>query len=144
MTSIALDNIALRFNLNFWIVKSWVEKEKIETEEQATVFFEENLHFIKATPFVKWVGGKRQLIKQLEQLFPKEFNNYFEPFIGGGAVFFNIQKPKSFLSDINEELINTYQIVKTKPNELINYLENISSMSFRTGCGICKDINPIF
>jgi len=56
MTSIALNNIALRFNLNLWIVRSWVTKEKIKTEKEATVFFEKNLHFIKATPFVKWVG----------------------------------------------------------------------------------------
>lgn len=56
MTSIALNSLAIRFNLNFWIIKSWIEKEKIKTEEEASVFFEENMAFIKATPFVKWVG----------------------------------------------------------------------------------------
>lgn len=125
MTTIALNNIAFKFNLNSWIVKSWIESAELKTEEEATVFFEKNIHFIKATPFVKWVWWKRQLIKQLEKLFPKEFNNYFEPFIWWWAVFFNIQKPKSFLSDINEELINTYQIIKTKPKELIKFLETL-------------------
>jgi DNA adenine methylase len=67
------------------------------------------------------------LIKQLEKLFPKEFNNYFEPFIGWWAVFFNIQKPQSFLSDINEELINAYQIVKTSPKKLIEFLETLEN-----------------
>jgi hypothetical protein len=56
MTTIVLDNLAMKFNLNFWIIKSWIESEKISTEEEATVFFEKNIDFIKATPFVKWVG----------------------------------------------------------------------------------------
>ncbi|MBS9783804.1 DNA adenine methylase [Candidatus Gracilibacteria bacterium] len=90
---------------------------------EAEEFFEENKDIIQAKPFVKWVGGKRQLIKQFEKLFPEEFNNYFEPFLGGGAVFFNLQKKQSFLSDINEELINLYQIIQTKPQKLIEFLE---------------------
>ncbi|PIE85256.1 modification methylase [Candidatus Gracilibacteria bacterium] len=90
---------------------------------EADIFFEENKDIIQAKPFVKWVGGKRQLIKQFEKLFPEEFNNYFEPFLGGGAVFFNLQKKQSFLSDINEELINLYQIIQTKPQKLIEFLE---------------------
>jgi len=91
--------------------------------EEAKFFFETNKDMIKATPFVKWVWWKRQIISQLEKLFPKEFNNYFEPFIWGGAVFFNLQKEKSFLSDINEELINTYKVVKENPKKLIKFLE---------------------
>jgi len=86
---------------------------------------------IKAKPFVKWVGGKRQLIKQFEQFFPTEFDNYFEPFLGGGAVFFNLQKKKSYLSDINEELINAYQVVKDSPEELIEFL---GTLTFTRNC----------
>ena len=80
-------------------------------------------------PFIKWVGGKRALLNQLLPLFPKEFNNYYEPFLGGGAVFFELysqgllKDKKVYLSDINAELINTYNIVKNNPNELINNLE---------------------
>jgi len=81
-------------------------------------------------PFIKWVGGKRGLLNQILPLFPKEFNNYYEPFIGGGAVFFELfskgllNGKKIILSDINSELINTYNLIKDNPYELINNLEN--------------------
>jgi len=78
---------------------------------------------VEIPKFVKWAGGKGQLISQFEPLFPKQFNTYIEPFVGGGAVFFHIIqnfKPKKIiLSDINEELINTYKIVKTDVERLI-------------------------
>ena len=69
------------------------------------------------------------MLNQLLPLFPKEFNNYHEPFLGGGAVFFELysqgllKDKKVYISDINAELINTYLIVKNSPNELINNLE---------------------
>lgn len=122
MTTIALNSLASQFWLNFWIVKSWYENLKFRDYKEAEIFFEENIWIIKAQPFVKWVWWKRQLISQLEKLFPKEFNNYFEPFVGWWAVFFNVQKEKSFLSDINVELINTYKIIKNKPRKLIEFL----------------------
>jgi DNA adenine methylase len=84
----------------------------------------------KCQPFIKWVGGKRGLLAQLLEKFPKKFENYHEPFLGGGAVFFELYsqgllKDKNiYLSDINSELINTYNVVKNNPNELINNLEN--------------------
>ncbi len=72
--------------------------------------------------FVKWAGGKQQLIEQFKPLFPKKFNNYFEPFVGSGAVAFYIlqrYKPKKvLLSDINAELINAYNIIKTDVERL--------------------------
>lgn len=77
-------------------------------------------------PFVKWVGGKRQLLKQfrLMNLYPpEEFDvkkaRYFEPFVGGGAVFFDLLPEKSFLSDLNSELVTTYNIIKNNVEELI-------------------------
>lgn len=76
---------------------------------------------------VKWAGGKRQLLSQLEPLFPKKINRYFEPFVGGGAVAFYIikkYKPKKiFLSDINEDLINVYIVVRDNVSELIELLK---------------------
>jgi DNA adenine methylase len=73
--------------------------------------------------FVKWAGGKQQLIEQFKPLFPKKFNNYFEPFVGSGAVaYYMVQKfkpKKVLLSDINEELINAYNIIKTDVKRLI-------------------------
>jgi len=73
--------------------------------------------------FIKWAGGKGQLLDQFEPLFPKKINRYLEPFVGSGAVFFYIIqkfKPKEIIiSDINEELINAYEIVKTDVERLI-------------------------
>ena len=80
-------------------------------------------------PFVKWAGGKRGLLKQILPLIPKEFNNYYEPFVGGGALFFELfskgllQNKKVVISDINSELINSYNIIKNKPSELIYILK---------------------
>ena len=51
----------------------------------------------RAKPFLKWVGGKTQLLPQIFELFPKNFNRYHEPFVGGGAVFFNLQPNKAIL-----------------------------------------------
>ncbi|MCG2720355.1 MAG: DNA adenine methylase, partial [Nanoarchaeota archaeon] len=66
--------------------------------------------------FVKWAGGKGQLIEQFNPYFPKEINRYFEPFVGSGAIFFHIiqnYNPKAILlSYINKELINNYKIIK--------------------------------
>ena len=90
---------------------------------------ENTLFAKKYQPFVKWVGGKRGLLKQLLPLFPKEFKNYHEPFLGGGAVFFELyslgylKNKKTYLSDINYELINAYNMVKNNPIELISNLE---------------------
>ncbi len=78
---------------------------------------------IQNLKFLKWAGGKGQLLEQFESLFPKKFEKYIEPFLGGGAVFFYIiqkYKPKEIIiSDINEELINTYEIVKNDVERLI-------------------------
>jgi DNA adenine methylase len=81
----------------------------------------------KARPFLKWAGGKQQLLAQFEEFFPKHFNRYFEPFVGGGAVLFHLWNtevlPRDvFLFDSNEELINTYVIVRDKVEELIELL----------------------
>lgn len=125
MTSIAINSLRLsiEFWLDFHIVKSWWEHMNFANINDAKVFFSTNKEIINAKPFVKWVWWKRQLIKQFDKLFPIDFNNYFEPFLGWWAVFFNLQKKKSFLSDVNSELVNTYQIIKTKPKELISFLE---------------------
>lgn len=83
----------------------------------------------KPKPFVKWVGGKRQLLKQfrLMNLYPPEkFNpktgRYFEPFVGGGAVFFDLLPEKAFLSDLNSDLVITYNVIKNNVEELIKSL----------------------
>jgi DNA adenine methylase len=74
-------------------------------------------------PFLKWVGGKRQLMPAIKELIPKNYTNYYEPFIGGGAVLFDLQPKKAVLNDFNDELINVYQTIKENPEELISDLK---------------------
>lgn len=70
-------------------------------------------------PFLKWVGGKRQLMPEIMQLFPKKFSIYHEPFVGGGAVLFSLQPKKAIINDANSELINVYNTIKNNLEELI-------------------------
>lgn len=74
-----------------------------------------------ATPFLNWAGGKRSVIKQLVPYFPKRISRYWEPFLGGGAVFFAFQHriERAILSDANEELVIAFHVVKTKVDALI-------------------------
>lgn len=84
-----------------------------------------------AKPFVKWVGGKSQLLKKIKQKYPQHIEKYCEPFVGGGAVLFDILQtfhPREVLiNDINKELINTYFQVKNNCEDLILQLENIQT-----------------
>lgn len=73
-------------------------------------------------PIVKWVGGKRQLMFELIKNMPKSYSRYFEPFIGGGALFFELQPEQAYISDMNEELINLYSVVRDNVYELIKDL----------------------
>lgn len=92
---------------------------------------------IKAKPFVKWVGGKTQLIKSIEDYLPKNFHKrknitYIEPFVGGGAILFWIlqQYPnieKAVINDINPDLTKAYLTIKEKPSELVEELMNIQN-----------------
>jgi DNA adenine methylase len=81
----------------------------------------------QAPTFVKWAGGKKQLLEQFKPLFPEKIERFFDTFVGGGAVAFFIiknYKPKEiFLSDINEELINTLNVIKNNVDELIKELK---------------------
>jgi len=63
-------------------------------------------------PFVKWAGGKTQILSKLKELMPTEYNNYFEPMIGGGALFFSITPKKAYINDTNDELMCAYQCFK--------------------------------
>lgn len=80
----------------------------------------------KPKPFVKWVGGKRQLLEQFRKMnlyppedFDPENSRYFEPFVGGGAVFFDLLPEEGFLSDLNKELVTTYNVIKNDLEKLI-------------------------
>ena len=82
-------------------------------------------------PFVKWAGGKGQLISELLQMVPNDVEVYHEPFLGGGALFFALHRKglkfRAFLSDINPELINCYRVIKSSPGALIRQLRILRS-----------------
>ena len=84
-----------------------------------------------ASPFLKWAGGKTQLLKQFERLFPPKFERYIEPFVGGGAVFFHLfsfgRIREARLSDNNEELINCYRAIRDDPEAVIEHLRKLKN-----------------
>ena len=75
------------------------------------------------SPVVKWVGGKRQLLDDIIPLVPDHFSTYVEPFVGGGALLFELQPKKAIVNDLNHELINLYNVIKNNPKELLLLLE---------------------
>ncbi len=74
-------------------------------------------------PFLKWAGGKSRLISQYLPYFPKQYKTYYEPFLGGGAIFFHLHPQFARLTDINAELITTYRCVRDDVEELIGLLQ---------------------
>lgn len=79
-------------------------------------------------PFVKWAGGKRQFIDKIMAKKPLYFNNYYEPFVGGGAVLFALAKKNSHINDINTHLIHTYNVIKENPLELMEIIDSYDSI----------------
>ncbi|MGB7440870.1 MAG: DNA adenine methylase [Coleofasciculaceae cyanobacterium] len=73
-------------------------------------------------PFLKWAGGKRQLLPEIKKYVPSKYKTYYEPFLGGGAVFFGLQPKKAVINDSNSELINCYEVIKDSLDELIDEL----------------------
>jgi len=69
-------------------------------------------------PFLKWAGGKRWFIKNHQALLPDNFNNYIEPFLGSGAMFFHLKPAQAILSDSNKDLIDTYRAIQTSPEKI--------------------------
>lgn len=78
-------------------------------------------------PLLKWPGGKRALFGSIAEFMPTEFGRYWEPFIGGGAVFFALSPTMATISDANEELIETYRAVRDAPEELIQRLRHMTN-----------------
>jgi DNA adenine methylase len=75
-------------------------------------------------PFVKWAGGKRQLLPKLLGYVPAQFSTYFEPFVGGGALFFQLRPRRAVLADVNQRLIRTYRGVKDSVDDVIELLSS--------------------
>jgi DNA adenine methylase len=82
-------------------------------------------------PYLKWAGGKRQLLPEIKKYLPKNINSYiyFEPFVGAGALFFEIQPQKAIINDFNEQLIVTYNVIKDNVEGLISLLKKYQKMN---------------
>ncbi|MGZ9413449.1 DNA adenine methylase [Mycoplasma sp. Z386] len=87
----------------------------------------------KTIPFVKWAGGKRQIIEKIQEKLPKTINRYFEPFVGGGAVLFSIEAKEYYINDINSSLINAYIQIKENPDLVISNLEKLDKTFITKG-----------
>lgn len=115
-------NIATTFDINLIYARRLFQS--VDTTEDIDEV--QKLISQKPKPFVKWAGGKRQLLKQFRDLglYPPELfdpttNTYYEPFVGGGAVFFDLLPERAELSDLNRELVITYNVIKNNIDELI-------------------------
>ena len=87
----------------------------------------------KTYPLVKWVGGKRQLIPQIRERMPAQFNNYYEPFVGGGAVIFELLPENAVINDINRALINAYQMICKYPQEFLQEINRLDAEMWEDG-----------
>ncbi|WPM32062.1 DNA adenine methylase [Hydrogenobacter sp. T-2] len=100
----------------------------------------------KPKPFVKWAGGKRQIVNLLVAYMPKNYETYIEPFVGGGALFFQVQPRKAIIGDINQELINAYLVIKDHVEDLIEDLKmhkNTPEYYYRIRAIDPKSLDPI-
>ena len=125
-SSLTATSIANAFDINFIYARQLFQS----VGEDSTLEDVQKLINAKPKPFVKWVGGKRQLLKQFRELglYPPEAfnpitNTYHEPFVGGGAVFFDLLPKNAKLSDLNNELVITYNVIKDNVDELIKSLQ---------------------
>ena len=84
-------------------------------------------------PFVKWAGGKRQLLSQIKERMPEKYNNYFEPFGGGGAVAFELLPEKALINDINKALINAYKQICDAPDAFLKTVNNLDAEMWEDG-----------
>lgn len=102
---------------------------------------------LKGKPFVKWAGGKRQILDKLIKYVPEDFNTYYEPFVGGGALFFELSPKNAVINDSNKELINVFRCIKDEEkltkmcNELNHHEANHSEEYYYKIRNIDRDKN---
>jgi DNA adenine methylase len=94
-------------------------------------------------PFLKWAGGKRQLLPEIVKYVPKmtSKHTYYEPFIGGGALLFQLQPPKAVINDSNKELINCYKVIKDSLDELMEELSKNKYSNSETSYYEMRDLD---
>lgn len=84
-------------------------------------------------PFVKWAGGKRQLLPQIRKRMPEKYNRYYEPFVGGGAVTFELLPANAIINDINRALVNTYRQIRQVPQDFLREVNKIDEAMWEDG-----------
>ena len=84
-------------------------------------------------PFVKWAGGKRQLIPQIRERMPEKYNDYYEPFVGGGAVIFDLLPANALINDIIKALINTYITICNEPDAFLKEVNRLDNDMWEDG-----------
>lgn len=98
---------------------------------------------VKCSPFIKWAGGKRQLLAELDRRLPESWETYFEPFVGGGALLVHLENKgvlkKAVIADLNNELINLYRVVQDMPGTLITALASEEFQNDETAYRMQKD-----
>lgn len=100
-----------------------------------------------AKPFLKWAGGKTQLLPELMKKAPKKFGKYIEPFIGGGAMFFSVHPHTGIIGDLNPELINVYESISSGVDRVIKYLKNFENTEeyyYKIRSMVFEDLNNYF
>ncbi len=98
-------------------------EERIETIEEPWLI----LNQVSIKPFLKWAGGKTQLLPELIKYIPNNYNKYIEPFIGGGAFYFHLNPAEAVIADLNYELIITYKTIKQSVEDVISLLETFKN-----------------
>ena len=94
-------------------------------------------------PLIRWAGGKRSIVPTLISCLPKKYGSYFEPMVGGGALFFAICPERAVIADINPELVNFYSVIKHKPHQFTRAIEELRALkttyeSFRKSSPSCS------
>ena len=84
-------------------------------------------------PFIKWAGGKRQLLDQIKERMPKQYNRYYEPFVGGGAVVFELQPEMAVINDINRALVNAYRQIRSLPEAFLSAVKALDGQMWEDG-----------
>lgn len=87
----------------------------------------------KVAPFVKWAGGKRQLLPQIKERMPEKYNKYYEPFVGGGAVTFELLPENALINDINKALINAYRQICNAPDIFLKEVNKLDAAMWEDG-----------
>lgn len=95
---------------------------------------------VNAAPFVKWAGGKRQLLPQIRDRMPPNYNQYFEPFVGGGAVTFELLPKGAIINDINKALVNAYRVIANAPKEFLESVRKLDCEMWEDGKAYYYDL----